>query len=596
MTNQIVHKFQVDRNKYKNGISDINNPDGYSFEKTNENKKKDFQKIKEIFKQYASFFKSYPDIFVDMVTPPGSKFKLFFYQRFFLRVTFRYNYVFAVLNRGSAKSFISILALILKCIFFPRIKLFICSGGKEQSANIAKEKIEEIFELLPILEREVKYKTFQKDYVKLVFQNDSKLDIVAVQNSTRGGRRNAGLVEEAVLVDGDKLNTIIIPLMAVNRRAANGQVDYNGELHKQQLYITTAGDKSCFAYQKLRELIKRAVTKGTAFVFGADYRLPVLHDLLDPNFVEEMREDGTFNPYDFAREWGSEWTGAGRDAFFDLGSLERNRIIKKAEFKKDRKNKEKDIIIVSCDVARCEGKQNADTGIIVFRLKLHDNGTYTKNIINVITIPSEHFEYQSIYLKRLVFTYEAEMLIVDANGMGVGLVDYLVKENIDTESGEVLPPFSVTNDERYDKYKTNDSLPLLYNIKSGGAGGEISSDIHVKCLSQISSGKVKFLVDELTAKQIIQKDNKKGLEAEEELNLLLPHIRTSILKDQMMNLKSTQQGKNVSLKPTSRGINKDLFSATEYGLFYIITVLEEENRANMNRSDEDMYFFASAGF
>ena len=523
--------------------------------------KKDFSEVKEIFKKYASYFIRYPDMFIDMITPANSKFKLFFYQRLFLRIVFRYQYVFGVLNRGASKSFLIILALILRCIMFPRIKLFVCSNGKEQSANITKEKVEEIFELFPILEREIFIKSFHKDYVKLTFQNGSKLDIVGVQQSSRGGRRNGGVVEECVLVDGDILNSVIIPMMAVNRRASNGKVDPN-EIHKQQLYVSTAGDKSCFAYQK------------------ASLPAPV-----------------HFNPYDFAREWGSEWTGAGKDAFFDLNSWERNRVLPKAEYKHhgDRRNT-KDIYVISCDVARCEGSHNADTGIVVFRLKLLDNGTYNKQVVNVITIEGGHFEDQAITLKQLLFMYESSMLVLDANGLGVGLVDYLVKENIDSKSGEVYPALEVINDERYDKYKTDTSLPLLFNIKTGGAAGEISSDVHVKCLSQIASGKVKFLVDELTAKQAINKEFKGKLEADEEVRLLLPYIRTSIMKDQMMNLRGSQEGKNVILKKVVKSTNKDLFSALEYGLFYIVAVLEEENRQNLNRKDDDIYFFHSSGF
>lgn len=481
-------------------------------------------------------------------------------------------------------SFISILGLILKCIMYPNSKLFLASGGKEQSANIAREKIEEVFTLLPLLAREVKEFTSQKDYVRLVFHNGSKFDIVAVQNSTRGGRRTGGLIEEAILVDGDLLNSVIIPLMAVDRMSANGKIDHN-EIHKSQIYITSAGDKSIFAYHKLRELVKRQVLKGDAFVFGADYRLPVLYGLLDPNFVNDMREDGTYNPYDFLREWGSIWTGAGKDAFFDLTSIERNRILQKVEHLRPKKGSN-DIYIISCDTSRCEGKQNADTGIVVIKLKLNENGTYTKHIVNVITIPSEHFEEQAIYLKKLVFKYNASMLIVDANGLGVGLVDFCIKSNFDPETNEILPPFAVVNDERYDKYRTDDALPLLYNIKSGGGQGELSSAIHVNCLSQISSGKVKFLVDEITGKTII-KGEKKQMDANEEVDNLLPYIRTSLMQDQMMNLRSTQQGKNVTLKPVSRSINKDLFSALEYGLHYIVSVMEEENRQNMDGNNFD---------
>ncbi|MDI3311787.1 MAG: hypothetical protein QJR05_10240 [Thermoanaerobacterium sp.] len=131
-----VKKFQSDANKYSNGIADIYNPQGNTFQKENEEKISRMEKTKDIFKKYASFFRQYPDIFIDTITPKESKFKLFFYQRIFLRVCLRYRYVYATFTRAFSKSFLSILALYLKCIFYPGIKLFICSGGKEQAANI----------------------------------------------------------------------------------------------------------------------------------------------------------------------------------------------------------------------------------------------------------------------------------------------------------------------------------------------------------------------------------------------------------------------------------------------------------------------------
>lgn len=48
--------------------------------------------------------------------------------------------------RAFSKSFISILGIFLQCIFMPGTKRFICAPAKNQSAQIAKEKIMEIYE------------------------------------------------------------------------------------------------------------------------------------------------------------------------------------------------------------------------------------------------------------------------------------------------------------------------------------------------------------------------------------------------------------------------------------------------------------------
>jgi hypothetical protein len=166
-----------------------------------------------------------------------------------LRAAIRHKYTYATFPRAFSKSFLSILILLLRCILYPGAKLFVVAGTKEQGAAIAKEKIDELKELIPALKNEIieKKSLYGKDYVRVVFKNGSVLDVVAARNSTRGGRRHGGLVEEVILIDGQALNEVILPLMNVSRRAKNGKVDDRESLNKSQIYVTTAGYKGSFA-------------------------------------------------------------------------------------------------------------------------------------------------------------------------------------------------------------------------------------------------------------------------------------------------------------------------------------------------------------
>lgn len=155
------------------------------------------EKNRPLYEKYCNFFSVYPDLFIDLITPTDSNFHLFDYQRIFLRACMRFRYHYCTAPRAFSKSFTCILALILKCIFQPRSKLFICAPGKEQSAKIAKEKIVELFNLFPILKKEIVGEgNFGKDYVTLTFRNGSVLDIVGALDTTRGGRRSGGLIDE----------------------------------------------------------------------------------------------------------------------------------------------------------------------------------------------------------------------------------------------------------------------------------------------------------------------------------------------------------------------------------------------------------------
>ena len=151
----------------------------------------------ELFKQYADFFTAYPDIFLDLIKPVESNFELFFYQRIVLRAIMRYKDIFVTAPRAFSKSFLTILANILECVFIPGTKRFICAPNKNQSAQIAKEKIVEIYDRWPLLRREIiggdisdTPGNFGKDYVTLKFRNGSQFDVVGALDSQRGGRRH----------------------------------------------------------------------------------------------------------------------------------------------------------------------------------------------------------------------------------------------------------------------------------------------------------------------------------------------------------------------------------------------------------------------
>ena len=89
-----------------------------------------------IARQYISFWREYPDLFVDFLLQESNpqNFKFYFYQRVFLRAAMRKQYLYAVFPRAYSKSFLSMMILMLRCILYPKCKLFVTSGGKEREA------------------------------------------------------------------------------------------------------------------------------------------------------------------------------------------------------------------------------------------------------------------------------------------------------------------------------------------------------------------------------------------------------------------------------------------------------------------------------
>ena len=180
----------------------------------------------ENIRNLIAFWREYPDLFIDFIKGENSTFKFYFYQRIFLRIVMRHRYVYATFPRAYSKSFLTMMALMIRCVLYPGAEMFVTTGGKEQAASITIAKIDEICRLIPALASEINWERGAtkktKDDVEYLFKNKSKINILAARESSRGQRRTGGVMEECVLIDGDVLNEIIIPTTNVDRLLQDG--------------------------------------------------------------------------------------------------------------------------------------------------------------------------------------------------------------------------------------------------------------------------------------------------------------------------------------------------------------------------------------
>lgn len=546
----------------------------------------------KLYEFYISFFTAYPDLFIDLITPKASNFKLFPYQRVFLRASMRYRYHYCTAPRAFAKSFLSILALYLRCIFLPRSKVFICAPGKEQGTKIALEKITEIWDNFPILEDEILSKNFTADTLRLTFKNGSVFDIVAAQNATRGGRRHAGIIDEVRDHDGDDLNAIVLPLMNVNRRTVNGSLN-NEEPHQAQIYITSAGAKNSYAYERLKELMLQSIiAPDQAFVWGCDYRIPVMAGLIPKNYVRELKMSGTFKEEDFAREYMSIWTGGSADSWITTDIMNKHRVVVNTEMKMNNSVKKvgynpEQFYILSVDV----GRLGCETVCCVFKVLPNMNG-FIKKLVNIEVFPDKlHFEHQAARIKEMIEAYQPREVVIDGNGLGVGLMDYMIQYNQHDITKQVYPPYGSVNDEDYLQKQPRDCPKLIYVVK---ANATLQGEINSITYSELISGKVHFLISEQNAKtKLLSTEKGNRMSTEQRIRKLKPYTLESILIDEILNMKikdGSINQRNLVLERINTGMSKDKFSAFQYGL-YRIKDYETQYIKKKTRSKRDLSQF-----
>lgn len=379
----------------------------------------------------------------------------------------------------------------------------------------------------------------------------------------------------------------------VDRRLADGSRDPKETVNKSQVYITTAGWKNSFAYEHLIEmLIDSILDPGEVMILGGTYEVPVEAGLLSEDFVDQLKLQGTFNDASFDREYRSIWSGDAENAFFSNELFDKYRQLLQPEYEFSSRSSKNAYYILSVDV----GRFGCTTEVMVIKVTPQVQGTALKTLVNIYSYDEEHFGVQAINIKKLYYKYRARTVVIDANGLGAGLVDFMIIGQEDPKTGEYYPPFGVeggTFDDWYDQYKkfkTDDMVrDAMYLIK---ANAPINTEAHSYCQTQISSGKIKFLIDERDAK-IKLMSTKVGQEMtpEQRAERLIPFTLTTILKEQMLNLVEENEGVNIILKQANRGIKKDKFSAFEYGLYYI-KQQEDRKKDRHNRDVSKMMFFS----
>lgn len=572
---------------YKNGIE---------LEKGAIITEKRIEKHRSLYERFCSLWSIYPDLFIDLITPSTSYFKLYFYQRYFLRLCMRYGRLVVIAPRAFSKSFISILAMYLMCMFRPGIKLFICAPGKAQSAKIAKEKIFELWELFPLLKKEILGDgNFGGDYVRLSFRNGSVFDVVSALNSQRGGRRGAGIIDEFRDHDADDINDIVLPLLNVSRKMKNGLENPN-EPHQVQIWLSSASDKNTFCYDKTIEMLELSIINPSkAAIFGCDYRVPMQCGLLPKDFLNEIKTSPTFSESGFAKEYMSRFVGSSNEAWFDYEKFLKHRRLINPETHEIVRDGIESFYLLSVDVARL----GCQTVCVVLKVFPNDNG-WRCNLVNLYILGKNDsekvFDRQVLELKRLMEKFNPKEVIIDINGLGVAFADNMIKETFDPERNIFLPAYGFFNRDEYENIQPRKCEKILYGIK---ANGQLNSDMHSTLYSKIYSGYVNFLISEQEAKtKLMATKVGQRMRPEQRIARLMPHELTSILINEIMNLKIKPTGVNnqIAVEQINKRMNKDKFSALEMGIYRMVELENEKNSRRRNRGlKRKLTFYRSGG-
>lgn len=215
------------------------------------------------------------------------------------------------------------------------------------------------------------------------------------------------------------------------------------------------------------------------------------------------------------------------------------------------------------------GRLNDASPVCCFRINVVSNKYYA-TLVNIVvlgrTAETRSFSAQAIELKELIRLYNPKEVVIDANGLGLGLADEMIKEHQGAD-GTILPAYGFFNDtmKEYKKIQPKSAINILYGIK---ATGPLNSKIHGNAYARLSSGSCRFLIKEQDAKAALMA-TKLGqkMSLEDRVKRLLPHEMTTKLFQEMANLRLKKTGSmEIVLEQINSRFPKDKYSAFAYGL------------------------------
>lgn len=272
--------------------------------------------------------------------------------------------------------------------------------------------------------------------------------------------------------------------------------------------------------------------------------------------------------------------------------FDKHRVLLQPEYEHSGRSSKSAYYIIGVDVGRLQ----CTTEAVIVKVTPQPQGIATKSVVNIYTYEAEDFEQQAIALKKLYYKYRAKKLVIDGNGPGIGLIDFMTKNQTDPETGEDLLCFGVgdgTSEDALAPYRKIKGAGVVENaIYLMKATAPINTEAHTYVQSQMYSGKIKLLIDEAQAKvKLMSTKLGQSMTPEKRNEYLRPFVATTVLREQLLNLKEDNEGINIILKMANRTVGKDKFSAFEYALYYV-KKQEDLNKVRRGKRISDFIFFS----
>ena len=530
---------------------------------------------------WASFYRKNPQRFV--LEYLNIKLRLF--QKILIYMMMVSTNFMYIASRGSGKTWLTALYCVVRCILFPGTKICVASGVKSQAVEvitkIETDFLKNYFWGSQNLRSEISYISSSVNNARVDFRNGSWISVVTSNDSARHNRANVIVVDEFRMVDLNVINTVLRKFLTAPRSPGYlNKPEYKHLSERNcEVYMSSAWYKSHWSFSKLQAYFANMLDDTKKyFCVGLPYQLAIKENLLQREQVEDEMSEADFDATSFKMEMGAEWYGDSDGAFFKFDDISPRRKLKTAFYPlsvyKNHNLRPPELAtneqrILSVDVALMASKKHSNdaSALIINSAIPTENNDYISNIVYLETHEGLTTDELGILIMRTFYQYNCTQLVLDANGVGTGVYDFIIKDQYDPEYGVTYDALNCCNDDNMAaRCKVRNAQKVIWSIK---ATADFNTKAATSLRAAFQNGNINLLVSEFEAEELVKKIRGfSKMTSIEQAKIKAPYAQTSLMINELINLEHEIKGTNVKIKERS-GMRKDRYSSLEYNYYAV---------------------------
>ena len=531
------------------------------------------QKIMETIAWKAGYYRANPHRYVSEVLGLSLK----WFQQILLWCMMHYNFVMYLAARGQGKTYLTALFCCVRCILFPGTKIVVSSGTLKQANEVLLKIQDDFMKQSSILRSEIEKCNIGQNDASIYFKNGSWIKTRTSSENSRSARANCIVVDEFRMVDETVINTVLRKFLTSPRQPKYLQKPEYAHMQERnkEIYMSSAYFQSSWAYRKAQSYTLNFFDDTKKyFICGLPYQVSVREGLLSRSQLEDEMSEADYNELVQQMEMECLWFGDTDGSLFKFDELTARRRLRKAfpplSFCNDKITIPKLTAtgkrILSIDVALMQStkkKKNDASAIFINDLIQVNDTAYQSNFVYGETFEGLKTDELGMIVMKYFYEYQCTDLVLDTNGIGLGVYDFITKDQICQENGNRYRAMTCINDkDMAERCKVRDANKVVWSVK---ANANFNNEICVLLRNGIQNGKINFLIPEQDADSSL-KETYKGyfkMSPTEQAKLKMSYIQTTFAVYELIKLDHEVKNGNIKVKEVE-GMRKDRYSSIAY--------------------------------